>query len=114
MGTAKENFWLVVFIVGLIAAVTGMVFLLEWLGHSLEMKELRSYDYASIDGVIYHTEDIEDIKWFENDKGKTFYIKDAVKPIHTTRYTYFNENELDKYLELREKSEIKEGEFLND
>jgi len=113
MGKVKESLWLAIFIIGIVAVVIGAVFLLGWLGHSLEMKELRSYDYASIDGVIYHTEDIEDIKWFENDEGKTFYIKGAIKPIHTTRYTYFNENELDKFLELREKPEIKEGEFLN-
>lgn len=114
MGTVKENLWLAVFIIGIVAVVIGVVFLLGWLGHSLEMKELRSYDYASIDGVIYHIEDIEDIEWFENDEGKTFYIKGVVKPIHTTRYTYFNENELDKFLKPNEKLEIKEGEFLDD
>ena len=114
MGKAKENFWLAIFIIGIVATVIGMVFLLGWLGHSLEMKELRSYDYASIDGVIYHTEDIEDIKWFENDEGKTFYIKGAIKPIHTTHYTYFNKNELNKFLKPNEKLETKEGEFLDD
>lgn len=90
-----------------------VIFSIYKLGHFIDLKELHSYDYVSIDGVIYNTEDIDDISFFTK-SGRSFYIKGTTSPICTTRYTYFNKEYLNKYLRVTKVSEIKEKEILID
>ena len=90
-----------------------IVFSLCKLVHFINLKELHSYDYVSIDGIIYNTEDIDDISYFKNN-DVTFYIKGTTKTICTTQYTYFDKEDLDKYLRVIETPETKEKEILID
>lgn len=107
-----EDWW------GLFAAILIpiiAVFLLCKLGHFIDLKILHSYDYASIDGIIYNTEDIDDRSYFTDRGGAvTFYIKGTTRTICTTQYTYFNKEDLDKYLRVTKIPEIKEKEILID
>lgn len=106
MNKIKKFFedWWVPFVIILIS--TMIIFSLYKLVHFIDLKTLHSYDYVSIDGVIYNTEDIDDI--FVSKPQATFYIKGTTKSIRTTRYTYFNEEDLDKYLRVAKVPEIKE------
>ena len=105
-----EEWWglFVIFLIIIIA-----IFSLCKLGHFIDLKILHSYNYVSIDGVIYNTEDIDDISCFAKD-GRIFYIKGTTKTICTTRYTYFNKEDLDKYLRVTKIPETKEKEILID
>lgn len=113
MDKVKEFFkeWWGLFAAILIPIIA--ILLLCKLGHFIDLKTLHSYDYVSIDGVIYNTEDIDDISYFTDD-GITFYIKGTNRAIRTTQYTYFNKEELDKYLRATNIPEIKEKEILID
>lgn len=109
----KEFFkeWWGLFVIFLIIIIA--IFLLCKLGHFIDLKELHSYDYVSIDGVIYNTEDIDDISTSKY-HGPTFYIKGTTRTICTTQYTYFNKEDLDKYLKATKTPETKEEEILID
>lgn len=103
--------WWGLFVVIVILII--VILLLCKFGHFIDLKELHSYDYVSIDGVIYNTEDIDDIFCYK-DGGTIFYIKGTTKTIYTTRYTYFNKEDLDKYLRATNIPEIKGKEILID
>lgn len=105
-----EEWW------GLFAAILIpiiVILLLCKVGHFIDLKTLHSYDYVSIDGIIYNTEDIDDISCFKSD-DVTFYIKGTTNPICTTHYTYFNKGDLNKYLRATKVPEIEEKEILID
>ena len=101
--------WWGLFVIFLIIIIA--IFSLWKLGHFIDLKILHSYDYVSINGVIYNTEDIDDIYCCKC-HGTTFYMKGTNKTIRTTQYTCFDEEELDKY--LRVARAIKEKEILID
>lgn len=103
--------FVILFVIFLIIVIA--IFSIYKLGHFIDLKELHSYDYVSIDGVIYNTEDIDDISYFAKN-GRTFYIKGTTRTICTTQYTYFNKEDLDKYLRVEKIPEIKEKEILID
>ena len=108
MSKIKKFFedWQVPFVIILI--ITMITFSLCKLGHFMDLKTLHSYDYVSIDGVIYNTEDIDDIS-VSKYHGVTFYIKGTTRTICTAQYTYFNKEDLDKYLRVTKTPEIKEN-----
>lgn len=111
MNKIKEFFkeWWGLFVIFLIIIIA--IFSLWKLVHFLDLKKLHSYDYVSIDGVIYNTEDINDV-YYSKYQGATFYIKGTTIIICTTQYTYFNKEDLDKYLRIAKVPEIKEEEIL--
>ena len=97
----------------IILIVIILIFSICKLGHFIDLKGLHSYDYVSIDGIIYNTKDIDDI-YYSKYHGATFYIKGVTKTICTTQYTYFNKEDLDKYLRVTKVPETKEKEILID
>lgn len=109
----KEFFkeWWGLFVIFLIIVIA--IFSIYKLGLFIDLKILHSYDYISIDGVIYNTEDIDNISYFAKN-GRVFYIKGTTRAICTTQYTYFNKEDLDKYLKVTKIPEIKEKEILID
>lgn len=108
-GFFKE--WWSLFVIFLIIIIA--IFSLCKLGHFIDLKILHSYNYVSIDGVIYNTEDIDDISYFA-EEGRVFYIKGTTESICTTHYTYFNKEDLDKFLRVTKVPETKEKEILID
>ena len=113
IGKIKEFFkeYWGLFVIFLIIII--VIFSIWNLGHFIDLKELHSYDYVSISGVIYNTEDIDDIYCCKC-HGTTFYIKGTTKTICTTQYTYFNKEDLEEYLRVTKIPEIKEKEILID
>ena len=97
----------------IILIVIILIFSICKLAYFIDLKELHSYDYVSIDGAIYNTEDIDDISLYTK-SGRIFYIKGTTESICTTHYTYFNKEDLDKYLRVTKVPEIKEKEILID